>query len=119
MGIRGLSGYLKWKAPEARRALSWTLHTGQRWAIDASCLLYRARSANLSPITVIASLLVRMKDMSIVPIFVFDGKPPVTKAEVIEQRKEHRETTQREIMALEYILDTSANMSQIKCTQPP
>ena len=113
MGIRGLAGYLKWQTPDARKALDMRQHAGQRWAIDTSCILYRARAAGLSPITVVASLLVRMKAALIVPVFIFDGKPPAAKAEVIEERRIQRETAQKEITALEHILDTSANMTQM------
>ena len=113
MGIRGLSGYLKWKAPTARTGLTLSAHRGQQWAIDCSCILYRARAAGLSPLTVVASLLVRLKMAGITPIFIFDGKPPASKADVIDQRREQRETAQKEITALEHILDTSANMSHM------
>jgi hypothetical protein len=111
MGIRGLSGYLKWKVPGARRSLSWAAWTGSAWAIDVSCILYRARAASLEPITVVASLLYRMRQHNITPIFIFDGKPPASKADVLEQRRGQRDQAQKEISALES-LDISA-MSQM------
>jgi 5'-3' exonuclease len=100
MGIRGLSGYLKWKAPSVRRNIQWAHHAGSTWAIDCSCLLYRARAAGLQPITVIASLLVRMRIAGITPIVIFDGKPPVVKSDTIEQRKAVREDALREMTEL-------------------
>ena len=113
MGIRGLSGYLKWKVASARKSVSLECYRGQRWAIDTSCILYRARASNLNPVTVVASLLKRLRDAQITPIFIFDGKPPQVKSELLDQRREQREMTQREIAALELILDTSANMTQM------
>jgi flap endonuclease-1 len=100
MGIRGLSGYLKWKAPSTRSHVVWSHHAGERWAIDCSCLLYRARAVGLQPITVIASLLVRMRSVRITPVVIFDGKPPVVKSDTIEQRKVVREDAQREMNEL-------------------
>lgn len=100
MGIRGLAGYLKWKSPNSRKNIQWHKHAGERWAIDCSCLLYRARAAGLEPITVIASLLVRMRAARIEPIVIFDGKPPSMKAETLEQRRAVRETA---ILELEEI----------------
>lgn len=100
MGIRGLSGYLKWKAPSVRHNINWKHHAGSTWAIDCSCLLYRARAAGLQPITVIASLIVRMISANITPIVVFDGKPPVIKSETIEQRKVIRDDALREMNEL-------------------
>jgi hypothetical protein len=114
MGIRGLSGYLKWKVPQSRRNLTWGSWSGNSWAIDISCILYRARAASLDPITVVASLLSRMRVANITPIVVFDGKPPATKTEVLDQRRDQRETAQKEIGVLEHILDVSANMSQME-----
>ena len=97
MGIRGLAGYLKWKSPNSRKNIQWYKHAGERWAIDCSCILYRARAAGLEPITVIASLLVRMRSARIEPVVIFDGKPPSTKAETLEQRRAVRESAMQEL----------------------
>jgi flap endonuclease-1 len=104
MGIRGLSGFLKWKASGSRNALNWSNHRGERWAIDSSCLLYRARAAGLSPLTVVAALIVQMRKAGITPIFIFDGKPPAIKADVLDQRREQRQTAQKELDQLEHEL---------------
>lgn len=101
MGIRGLGNFLKWKAPLARRPIR--LEQWNSWGqcgIDISCILYRARSAGLSPLTVVASLIVRLRQARITPIVVFDGKPPAAKAEVVEQRRTVRVAAQREITEL-------------------
>jgi hypothetical protein len=101
MGIRGLHGYLKWKIPSIKQKLQWEKYSGHTWGIDCSCILYRARSANLSPITVLASILVRMRMANITPIVIFDGKPPVIKSDVIEQRRADRQAVQKEIDILQ------------------
>ena len=100
MGIRGLSGFLKWKIPGARKNIHWPAHSGQRWAVDCSCLLYKAKAAGLSPITVVASLLVRMRSANIEPVIVFDGRTPVAKTETVEARRAVRETAHRELAEL-------------------
>jgi len=99
MGIRGLGGFIKWKTPHARKSLNLMTpaFAGQRWGVDCSCLLYRARGSNLSATTVIASLLVRLRRAKITPIFIFDGKPPAAKADVIDQRREQRQAVQKEM----------------------
>lgn len=106
MGIRGLGGFLKSKVPKARRGIQWAAHRGERWGVDISCLLYRARGAGLSTTTVIASLLVRMRLAGITPIVVFDGKPPVAKTAVIEQRRTVRVAAQKEIATIQQQIDT-------------
>lgn len=97
MGIRGLGGFLKWKIPTARKNIVWGNHAGQRWAIDCSCLLYRAKGARLSAITVLASLIVRMRAARIEPIVVFDGRTPTAKTETVEARRVVREAAHKEI----------------------
>jgi hypothetical protein len=91
MGIRGLNGYIKWNLPNARRAPAWETYRGQRWGIDCQCFMYRARAENLSILTVIASLIVRLRRAGIEPVFVFDGKPPAAKADVNTQRRTERQ----------------------------
>ena len=97
MGIRGLGGFIKWKIPNARKSLKWVPGAPSKWGVDCSCLLYRARGSNLSAVTVIASLIVRMRRANIEPIFIFDGRPPAAKAEVIDQRRVVRQAAQKEM----------------------
>lgn len=97
MGIRGLNKYLRAKTPQARNTFQ---PTRGFWAIDTSCILYRARGVGLSLPTVIASLIVRLRRAGAEPIFVFDGAPPAAKSEVIEQRRAVRAATQKEIASV-------------------
>jgi hypothetical protein len=91
MGIRGLNGYIKWNLPNARRTPAWNTYAGQRWGVDCQCFMYRARAENLSIITVLASLIVRLRKAGVEPVFVFDGKPPAAKADVSTQRRTERQ----------------------------
>jgi flap endonuclease-1 len=100
MGIRGLGGFIKWKLPNIRKSLKWTSYAGTRWGIDCSCLLFRARGSNLSPMTVIASLLVRMHRAGIQAVFIFDGRPPAAKSDVVDQRRVARQAIQKEMAEL-------------------
>jgi 5'-3' exonuclease len=117
MGIRGLNGYLKWKVPGApgRQPMRWTAAatpTGERWAIDCACILYRARAAGLSPLTTMAFLISRIRRMGVEPIVVFDGKPPVAKTEVTERRQADRAAARARTAALREELATSPRMSE-------
>ena len=106
MGIRGLGGFIKWKIPAARKAIQWTRHSGETWAIDCSCLLYKANGAGLSALTVIASLIVRMRRANIIPVFIFDGKTTDAKSEVVEQRRAVRAETHKQLAELRTELAT-------------
>jgi hypothetical protein len=105
MGIRGLYGFIKRRLPHQCKALQINSYRGQVWGIDTSCLLYKARAAGLIPLTVIASLVVRMKAAGIQPIFIFDGRPPTTKAHVVEQRRTVRLAAQKEMTEIRTDID--------------
>jgi flap endonuclease-1 len=99
MGIRGLSNFLKNKVPKAHRSIAWNSvdYKGQRWGVDCQCLLHRARGEGLSPLTVIAALIMRLRRMGVEPVFVFDGRPPAAKADVIADRRVVRQAVQKEM----------------------
>jgi flap endonuclease-1 len=97
MGIKGLGAFIKWRLPRVRKSLQMAAHSGERWGVDSSCLLYRARGDGLSTLTVIASLLVRLRRANITPIFVFDGRTPVAKADTVDQRRVVRQAAHKEM----------------------
>ncbi len=100
MGIRGLSSYLKWNTPHLYREVQWEHHYGETWGIDCSCMMYRARAAGLSILTVLAKFFVQMKRYSITPIVIFDGRPPSSKDSILEERRNQRTSALSEIQAL-------------------
>jgi len=106
MGIKGLGGFIKWRVPHVRKSLNWITHAGEHWGIDCSCLLYKAKGAGLSPMTVIVGLIVKMRRVGIIPIFVFDGRSPAAKADVIDQRRVVRQAAQKEIIEIKAGLGT-------------
>jgi 5'-3' exonuclease len=106
MGIRGLYGFIKRRLPHQCKALQIGSYKGQTWGVDASCLLYKARAAKLSPLTVIAGLVARLKAADIQPIFIFDGRPPAAKAHVVEQRRTLRVAAQKEMTDIRTDIDS-------------
>jgi 5'-3' exonuclease len=59
--------------------------------------MYRARGVSLSVITVIASIVVRLRKAKIRPIFIFDGKTPAAKSDVVDKRRVARVAAQKEM----------------------
>lgn len=97
MGIKRLNGYIKWKLPTIKKVVTLSDHAGEHWGVDCSCLLYRARGVSLTPVTVIASLIVRLRSAGITPVFIFDGKPPAAKAATVDQRRADRQIIHQEM----------------------
>lgn len=100
MGIRGLAKFLKQRAPTAYTTVS-PCSKIEKWAIDCSCVMYRARSASLKPVTVLAALIVKLRSLNVEPVVIFDGRPPEVKTAAIEERRAQRETIQHEIDELD------------------
>jgi hypothetical protein len=100
MGIRGLAKFLKQRAATAYTTVSSCSKT-EIWAIDCSCIMYRARSASLQPVTVLAALIVKLRSLRVEPVVIFDGRPPEVKTAAIEERRAQRETIQHEIDSLD------------------
>lgn len=84
MGIKGLSKFIKAKA--ICRSVS-ALDRPAVWGIDCECFLYKAQAAGLSPLTIIAGLIVRIRQLGAEPIVIFDGAPSKAKAAVVAQRQ--------------------------------
>ena len=114
MGIRGLARFLKQRAPAAYTTVAPASKAGaERWALDCSCIMYRARAAGLQPVTVIASLICKLRGLGVELLVIFDGKPPAVKATTLEERRAHRTAVQKEIDNL----DPSGNELQIETLQ--
>lgn len=116
MGIRGLNLFLKKKNARTYRSLNWgaSEFRGQRWGVDIQCLLHRARGDGLSPLTVIAALIVRLRYLQVEPVFVFDGRPPAAKEEVISTRRTVRQAVQHEMEAISAKITTGAH-TDVEC----
>jgi len=90
MGIRGLTGWIRWAAPAAIKTPNWASFTKKRVGIDILGFLYKAKANKTHPITYIAHLIAKCREYNIIPIPVFDGKPPDEKRETIKLRNEAR-----------------------------
>jgi hypothetical protein len=118
MGIRGLATYLKKTVPHTKTAVRWSEFAGKRVAIDCSAILYRARGADLSPVTVIAGLIVAIRSGGAEPIVIFDGSAVSSaKHEVITERREKRAVAHKKMAELTEELQVATELQQsiIQC----
>lgn len=84
-----------------------------KWGVDIQCLLCRARAGGLSPLTVVASLIVRLRRSGIEPIVVFDGKPPTAKQEVTTERRTQRYAAQTEMSEIRADIEAKERSGQM------
>jgi flap endonuclease-1 len=102
MGIKSLTKLIKNKSPDAIETSQYHKLSGKRVAIDTSLYIYqslmnvRHNGKSLtnnddkvtSHISGIFYKNVNLLSMNITPVYIFDGKPPVEKSEVIRMRQE-------------------------------
>ena len=86
MGIKHLNRFVKQECPDAIRHIAFADLAGKVVVVDASIYMYRflADQALLENMYTMVSLL-QMHD--IVPVFIFDGKPPDEKRNLLNKRK--------------------------------
>jgi flap endonuclease-1 len=107
MGIRGLTGWIQWASAKALTKPLWSSFQHKRVGIDILGFLYKAKAAGTHPVTYIAHLIAQCREHNIIPIPVFDGKPPDEKRDIIRLRTEQRQQNDHKRRTLSNTMDTS------------
>jgi len=104
MGIRNLNRYLRDNCPESIRCINISELSGKKIVVDISIYLYKYEAENvlLENIYVMLSI---FRYYNIIPIFIFDGKPPEKKA-FLQKRREDKEAAQEEYDKLKIQLES-------------
>ena len=103
MGIRDLKKLIKKNAPGSLIKIELSTLSGTKVAIDSSILLYKYRYLYSSDDFHIIGFKNKIKELTsyeIVPVFIFDGKPPDAKQKVLKARSEKKENTINKIKEL-------------------
>lgn len=108
MGIRHLNKHLREKCPDSIRVLNMADLEGKRIAVDVSIYLYKYEGDNMLLENMYLMLSI-FRHHNITPIFIFDGKPPPEKKELLIKRKEDKQDAQNEYEKLQKSLDNNAD----------
>ena len=109
MGIRYLNRFLKDNASPSIKLCSLSQLSGKKIAVDISIYMYRFASDN----TLIENMYLMLsvfRYYNIIPIFVFDGKPPPEKRELLQKRKEDKQDAENEYNKLKNTLEINKDM---------
>jgi flap endonuclease-1 len=109
MGIRYLNRFLKDNASPSIKLCRLAELSGKKIAIDISIYMYRFASED----TLIENMYLMLsifRNYNIIPIFVFDGKPPPEKHELLQKRKEDKHEAEEEYNKLKEILELNVDM---------
>ena len=113
MGVKHLNQYLRRKCEDSINHISLSELSGKKVAIDISIYLYRAL-ADDSLLEGIFQLLSVLIEHGIIPIVVFDGKPPSEKKGVLDERREKRKKAQLKADELEKLIAACDDEEELK-----
>lgn len=111
MGIRYLNRFLKTECSDAIKQIPLSALSGKKIAIDISIYMYKFASEG-SLIENIYLMLSVLRHYDVIPIFIFDGKPPTEKKELLEKRKEDKADAFDEYTRLKKLLADKPNMDE-------
>jgi len=108
MGIKHLNYFLKENASDSIHLCNLSEFSGKIFAVDISIYLYRFAGEDCL-IENIYLMLSIFRHYNIIPLFVFEGKPPVEKKNLLKKRKNDKIQALEEFNKLDKILQ-SENM---------
>ena len=105
MGIKNLKIILDRFAKNSVVMRHLSYYTNKKLAIDTSIFLYKYMYNFSSCYTGFIQQLVKLRRFGIIPVYIFDGKPPKEKNEAIRQRREKKEQYQNRKNEIENIIE--------------
>jgi flap endonuclease-1 len=111
MGIKNLNKFLKENTKDSIKLGHVSELSGKRIAVDISIYMYKFASEN-TLIENIYLMLSIFRYYNVIPIFVFDGKPPAEKKELLQKRREDKKEAEAEYKELKNKLEINKNMDE-------
>jgi len=105
MGIKNLNLLLSSKCSCAINQRNLSNYNGMIIGIDLSIFLYKYLYGNNDHIEGLTRLILRLLKNNIIPVFIFDGKPPKEKDETILERKLKKEFMHMKKEIMELVLE--------------
>jgi len=113
MGIKHLNKFMKENAKESIKFISLAEISGKKIAVDISIYMYRYAAEN-NLIENIYLMLSIFRYYNIIPIFIFDGKPPDEKKQLLQKRREDKKEAEDEYNKCKLQLELNADMEDIE-----
>jgi flap endonuclease-1 len=111
MGIRNLNKYLLQNCHNSIKDIHLSELKNKKISVDISIYLYHfERNGNL--IDKMYEMIHIFKFYNIIPVFIFDGKPPDEKKYILQERKKQKEKNKEKIQELTDILNNISNQNE-------
>jgi len=108
MGIKNLTSIIKHNAPQGIAKVHLSEYRGRVIAIDTSIYMYKYMY-NGNYLDGFVKQILRLFRNNITPLYIFDGKPPDEKKEILKDRKEKRDILTAKKEELETLLSNIEN----------
>jgi 5'-3' exonuclease len=105
MGIKHLNKFLRTECGDSIKAIQIAELSGKKIAVDISIYMYKYESTE-SLIENMYIMLTLFRQYNIIPIFIFDGKPPTEKKALLQKRREDKKAAEKEYNILKQKLET-------------
>jgi flap endonuclease-1 len=106
MGIKHLNNFLRTECGDSIKIISIAELSGKKIAVDISIYMYKYES-NEALIENMYIMLAVFRQHNIIPIFIFDGKPPTEKKALLQKRREDKKEAEKEYNILKQQLETN------------
>lgn len=113
MGIKHLNRFFKENTSNALKVISMQELCGKKIAVDISIYMYRFLAED-SLIENMYMMLSIFRHYNVTPIFIFDGKPPKEKKELLIKRREDKKEAQQEYTEKLDILNNNFTMDDME-----
>jgi flap endonuclease-1 len=111
MGIRDLNKYLLQNCHTSIKDIHLSELKNKKISVDISIYLYNfERNGNL--INKMYEMIDIFKFYNIIPVFIFDGKPPDEKKYILQERRKQKEKNKEKIQELTNILNNTSNQNE-------
>jgi flap endonuclease-1 len=111
MGIKHLNRFLKEHCKQSIQIVNLESMRGKKIAVDISIYMYRYASDD-TLLENMYLMLSTFRHYNIIPIFIFDGKPPAEKTELLKKRKEDKMGALNEYNQIQSQLKTVVNPAE-------
>ena len=111
MGIKHLNQFLKENSGESIKFISIAELSGKKIAVDISIYMYKYASED-TLIENIYLMLSVFRHYNVIPIFIFDGKPPTEKKELLQKRRQDKMEAEEEFNKLKIRLSNNPGMDE-------
>lgn len=106
MGIKGLSKFLKDKYPSLYKEKSVEKLKGMRLGIDVTGFFYKYMPVNRDKwFDSFVIMMMNFKKNDILPLFIFDGQPPIEKLKTKEKRRKNKVSLEQKLVSMSTLMD--------------